>query len=499
MRRRALLAGVSTGLASLAGCSDSLPPSTDTSGTVTPVDPPTDSPATPPEDPDGPGLGAASVIDLQTNGATYALAPLRYRSDDDARVQLRFASTATADAPATVAARLTNENPVANSFRLEWTPPFGRPFSEIPYRAGENHTGQGTYRDGLVLAPRGDVDVVDDPPEIERDDDGHWRLAEKPGDWFPEHVRLAAGESLSGTFAVVGRPEGVGRDRPSGVYEFTRPDHRPLRITVWETGTPGPTGESRFGGASLPSLPGDATTAWFHEADRTTASFVRPSVERTDLPARVEFTFVNRSRGSTSCGHWTLYKLVDSTWYRLGPDAHTADCRVVPPGGWKTWSIRVANGEMAPCEARSFPFLGGGRYAAVAGYGHATPRAAALVAVNAPSVTIVPTDDVIATRSNGTVTATAKPWRTAPDDEHRSRAELVLEPAETAERTVIAEQVMRRRRRGFRNTLAFADQDVERVVLRTDDQAADRALGYGDGQSRFRFDGDTFVLARATS
>ncbi len=93
-------------------------------------------------------------------------------------------------------------------------------------------------------------------------------------------------------------------------------------------------------------------------------------------------------------------------WFRLGPCGHTADCRVVSPGEAKTWTARAATGEMAPCDAQQFEFLGGGRYAAVAGYGHATPRSGALVEFDGPDVTAVPTDDVTSERSNGTVTAT---------------------------------------------------------------------------------------------
>ena len=47
-------------------------------------------------------------------------------------------------------------------------------------------------------------------------------------------------------------------------------------MTVWETDAPGPEPASRFEGVSLPSLPGENGIAWYHEADTSTPTFVRP-------------------------------------------------------------------------------------------------------------------------------------------------------------------------------------------------------------------------------
>ncbi len=503
MRRRALLAGLAAGIGGLAGCSEVIgnrtgSPNGDSGDR--PTDSPTASPTeTPDPDPDtdNGALGAASIVDLETVDRTYALAPLRYRSDDGASVRMRFTATATADSPATVEAELRNENSFENTFRLEWTPPFGRLASDIPQPLGPRRVDH-TYRTALVFAPTANHELVEEPPELERAADGHWRLA---GDSFPQlpgRVRLAAGETVRGEYALVGRAEGAGRGRPPGMYEFSRAGERPVRVSVWPTDAPGPTTDSRFTGTTIPDLPGESETAWFHDADASTPSFVRPGVERTDLPARVEFTFINRSLESTRCGHWNLYKLVDGEWFHLGPYIHTSDCRGVSPGGSKTWTMRAATGEMAPCEAESYPFLGGGRYAAVAGYGHATAQSAALVQFDAPAVSVVPTDDVTTDRTDGQVTATSDRWRTAPDAEDRSRVQLVLERAAGADRTLIPEQVMRRRRRGLRNTLAFAAPDVERVVLRTDDRTTAWSVGYDDGAAEFRYDGQAYRVSESS-
>ncbi|PSQ38232.1 hypothetical protein BRD13_07350 [Halobacteriales archaeon SW_5_70_135] len=419
-------------------------------------------------------------------------------------MSVRFASTATADGPATVTATLTDGNPFENTFELEWTPPFGRRTSDLPHPMGDRFGDTGSYRVRLAFAPTANHDLVDDPPAVERAADGYWRLAGGVDHWLPERVRLGPGETVHGEYALVGRADGVGRGRPQGVYEFARPDERPLRVTVWETDAPGSEPASRFEGVSLPSLSGENGIAWYHEADTSTPTFVRPSVERTDLPARIEFTFLNRAREPTSCGHWSLYKLHDGDWYRLGPYVRAGDCRVVGPGGWKTWTLRAANGELAPSGAADYGHLGGGRYAAVAGYGHATAESAALVEFDAGPVAVVPTEDATGEREDDMVTVTSGRWRAAPDEEGRARRRLVLERVDRADRTLIAEQVMRRRFRGLRNTLAFAVTadaiaDVDRVVLRADDAVVDRVLGYDADRRRVRFDGRAYALRRASA
>ena len=139
MRRRTVLASLTAGIGSLAGCSRTLGVTTETP-TTTPTEQPPES-TTPTADPPDEGeereLGAASIIDLTTANRTYALTPLSYHSDDGAHIMTRFSSTATPEGPATVDATLTNENLFENTFRLEWTPPFGRLFSDIPYSLGE--------------------------------------------------------------------------------------------------------------------------------------------------------------------------------------------------------------------------------------------------------------------------------------------------------------------------------------------------------------------------
>ena len=174
MRRRRVLAGLSTGLVGLSGCNSR--ESADPSGTDRGRDDRSRTPTATPEGTDEGAeleLGAASVVDLETADRTYALSPPTYRSDDGARVSVRFASTATADGPATVTATLTDGNPFENTFELEWTPPFGRRTSDLPHPMGDRFGDTGSYRVGLAFAPTANHDLVDDPPAVERAADGY--------------------------------------------------------------------------------------------------------------------------------------------------------------------------------------------------------------------------------------------------------------------------------------------------------------------------------------
>ncbi|MDX1746797.1 MAG: hypothetical protein R3324_12730, partial [Halobacteriales archaeon] len=255
---------------------------------------------------------------------------------------------------------------------------------------------------------------------------------------------------------------------------------------------PGPERRSEFHGTTVPVVREDRTIAWFHEADGQTASFVQPSVERTELPAKIEFTFINHARESTECGHWNLYKLYDGEWFHLGPYLHTADCRVLLPGGTKTWTMHgFHSAGFESREATAFGHLGGGRYAAVAGYGHGTDTSAALVDLVADPIEITPTDDITAEHSNGTVTVTSPLWE---DDEHPPSATLTVTRTDAATQRLIAEQVMTTRDvgssharfRGLRNTISFLDDGVETVVLRTDERVAENSVGYDSVVREYR-------------
>jgi hypothetical protein len=504
MQRRDFVAALAAGVPAVAGCAGRPGTGTPANDDATTVD---DSPTeTPGEDPtdtatpdDDPSLSWTDLVDLETAPRTYALSPTQYR-DDGVVVTVEFVSTATGESPATVRATLKNQNDYRDTVPLDWTPPFGRHFSTHPREPGSRarHGDDYTYRAALVFAPAASNSLVESPPGVEQDADGLWRAADTD-DWTPEPVELGPGESVSADYHLVGHPDGAGKGRPTGVYEFTRDWDSSLTVAVWDTERPGPDGDSRFAGASLPSLPGDSSTGWYHEADPATPSYVEPSTELTDLPAAVSFTFLNHGREGARCGHWGFYKLVDGEWYDLGPRVHTADCRIVHPGGTKRVTMRAfhregLDGGRCRCGGRGFTFdhLGGGRYAAVAGYGIETDRTAALVEFDAPAVEVTPTDDLRVEDRDGTVTVVSDRHG---DGERAEDATVVVERADGADRELIAEQVLQRR--GLRNTVPFFESGVERVELRTDDQVARRAAGFGSDPLRFRYAGQAYTVAES--
>lgn len=500
MRRRTLIAALGTALPT-AGClgpGGSLGDGTPTDDAPnTRTDHPSASPASGTPDggadddvtPEGDVLDA-SIVDLETAPRTYALSTTRYRTPGDAEVAMTFADTATPDHPARVVAELHNPMDVEQTFDLGWAPPFGRRTSDIPRMPWEAYpTGDHTYRVELVFAPTADHDLIEDPPAVQRARDGYWRLAGSVAPWGPERVRLSPGETVRGEYALVGRREGVGTGRPTGVYEFSRGQDRPVHLAVWNTDEPGPADGSRFAGESPPPVSGDTEVAWFHDADASTPTYVRPSVERTDLPAEVTFTFVNHAREALGCGHWSLYKRHDGAWFHLGPYVQTLECRMVVPGGAKTWRLHAYPGEGIDCQGTAvYGHLGGGRYAAVAGYGHDAPSSGAMVQLTGDPVALTPTDDVSATREGDRVTVDSP----RPTRDGRDPANLTVTRADAADRVVIAEQVMQPRYRGLRNTLAFFEAGVDEVVLHTDDTVAERAAGYDEASSEFRFRGDPY-------
>lgn len=234
------------------------------------------------------------------------------------------------------------------------------------------------------------------------------------------------------------------------------------------TNSTGPESDSEFSGMSIPDLPSNDGVTWYHKADETTQAFVRPSTERAELPTQIEFTFLNRSQESTSCGGWDLYKLQEDQWFHIGPYAHDGICENLSAGESETWTIEAAADEIDTNHENHYPYLGGGHYAAVVGYGHTTSKSAALIKFDAPTISVEPTDDVTSETDGDTVTVTAEEWQTESDD--GDRGIVTLERAQTADRRMIAEQVMQNR--GYRNLLAHMSSDVEQVVLRTNKQTA---------------------------
>jgi hypothetical protein len=405
---------------------------------------------------------------------------------------LTFIDTATQDHPPQVAASFQNRNQHEQRFELEWTPPFGRLVSSNPR---DPLTGQGmaeaTYRDALAFVPTERHELVDEAAEVSLADDGTWRHDGAPARSFPEQITLQPQETVYGEYFLAGDPDGAGNGRPTGVYRFSRGQDGVVQVTVWDSENPGPDRTSEFHGRSVPPIEQEKSIAWYHEADSKARSYVQPSTERTELPAQIDFTFVNHSDERTECGHWGLYKLYEGSWYHLGPYVHTSDCRVLLPGGTKTWTVHAFHSDgFASRDAEPFGNLGGGRYAAVAGYGHATQTSAALIKVDADPISITPFADVSAEQSDGTVTVTSSRWE---DDQHPPSATLTITRTDSGGRLLIPEQVMsthedigHTRYQGLRNTIPFFEEGVDRVVLRTDERVAEGVVGHDSDVKRFR-------------
>jgi hypothetical protein len=481
MHRRALLASLGVGIAGLAGCTvSSTGPETTTTG-----DPTTDEPTTTTEDDDTrpePPDQYASVVELETGPRTYAFRPVQRRTDDGGEVALWFDRTATADGPALLTGYLENANDFENTFRVEWIPAVGRVNARQP--RDYSHEAR------LHLAPTEHNELATEVPELVRDESGFWQV-EDVDPWMPETYRMDPGEVVELEYAVVGEP-GVD-DRPTGTYEFRGIDDT-ASITVWDTDSPGPEAASRFAGREVPAFGGEPTTAWFHDADASTAVYVEPSTERLELDGLVEFEVVNHSHESVGCGHWDLYKLVDGEWFHVGPMGHTADCRLLPPGQRESWRLRAFNDDPVECgrdcdDGLTRGFLGGGEYAAVAGYGHLEDESAALVEFVGDPVELRPTEDATVERDGDTVTVTTERYGRDDSDD----AALTVERADSADERLVVEQLMADTDyagfggpyRALRNALALFESDVEAVVVRTDQHDVDRTIGHGETQRRF--------------
>jgi hypothetical protein len=501
MRRRALLASLTGVAAGLAGCSfasgqpsddpangPKQGPTTRPPSTETPTSPGSDDMPEPPET-------MASVIDLETGPRTYAFAPTHFRPSDEAAVSLWFDRTATADHPARLRGVLENTAEYATTIQVEWIPAVGRTYSRNP--EGYDHEAR------LQLPPTEQNELADRVPDLTRTEAGYWRRSEN-GPTMPETVRLDAGERVELAYAVVGDP-GLA-DRPTGHYEF-RGDDATASIHVWQTDQPGPTATSRFAGQSVPALSEETSTAWYHDADATTAVSLRPAREQVALDGRVAFELVNHSARELSCGHWNLYKLADGEWYHVGPNIHTSDCRLLAPGGHQEWALRAFNSDAVPCgehagagcgDGLTRGYLGGGTYAVVAGYGHPADQSGALIELVGDSVTLEPAAEATIDRRGSTVTVQFPEYG---DGEHPPDASFTLSRADGAEERLIAEQVVDSggfagSGRGLRTALAALDADAERVEVRADEHIVDAATDHDSTSRRFRFRGQAYQVTQ---
>jgi hypothetical protein len=495
MNRRALLATLGSSLA--AGCVTLDRSSSQPSPSPAPVpsDPPPAGDSAPsPTDDEPEGFDQSwSLVEFEMLPVTVSLTSTHARTADGGAVRMQFARTATPEHPAAVRGTFTNANPFANTFVLERLPLFRNVPTAWP--GGRPRSDEYTYRDELVLAPTENHELALTVPDSALADDDRWRLTGGvDGPWHPETHRLAGGESFRFEYALVGRPEGQGF--PRARYHFEGYDDRSVTFAVWSTDGPGPETTSRFAGAEPPPLPEAESMAWAHDAGSSTVTFLRPAAERAELPAKVEYTFVNHSRQTVSGNpyFWRLWKHVGDQWFHVAPWGWPMPLLMLPPGGTQSWTLAAFDDHAIDVEgARSVGHLGGGRYAYEVGMGREGATHAALLDLEAPAVTVEPTDGLDFTR-DGEVVRVRWPRR----EDGVPAATLELRRVGAADARLVPEQVMQPRNAALRNTLPFLEESVERVKLVTDRNTVSRGArtsGYDDGAFRFELRGQAYEAA----
>lgn len=514
MRRRRFLAtlGVAAGLA---GCSGLQNGQRSPDGTLTPAPVPEQTPGETPEPFEDGRLGSAAIGESDVGDRTLAISRINY-TEFDVAVSVRFGERATTGHPVRLEAQLRSLRETTTEVPLEF-PPFapvtnldrGRAFDrEVLSTGDDDRPGP----DRLYLVPANREGLADSVPRIELAGQGEqvWRLAEPIEPWYPDAVRMRAGQRLRETFHLVAPVNATAP--PLGRYETSDGRAVATGITAWQTSAPGPRTDSRFGDANVPTLPHVSETQWFHRADAGTRVFLRPRSERVEPPATIAAMLHNHSRESATASSWSFYKLDGGRWYDLGPYLMTGVARPLAPGQRHTWRVAVAHdgdrpsGGFEPADA-AFGYLGGGRYALAAGSGPAG-QPAALFSLDAPALTVAPSDDVTTARDGSVLTVrSGRP----PGDGDAESSVLVLErgaPAPTTETPspsivdqggdgslgrLIPEQVMHSR--GLRNTLPFFEDGVETVRLETTATVTGRAtrtVRLNTGASGFRFGGDAY-------
>lgn len=480
--------------------------------TLTPAPVPTDTATSTPDPFEEDGAhGGAALGSSTVGGRTLALSPNHYRTDD-AELLVRFDAPATRDHPARLRAHLRHRDGGATDLPFEQPPFVPRTrFDHDPRDAGPTHPAA---PDRLFLVPTPGTDIATAVPSVELagGDPGVWRLASAPTDWLPERVERPTTGPLTATFHLVAEPGATAP--PTGRYRTRAGDRRLGRLTAWDAERPGPTSDSRFPrDRSVPTLPGRHETRWFHEATRRTSVYLEPDAERLDPPGAVQFTLVNHSREPVGAGDTTVYRLEDGRWYGLGSLFRRGAPRLLQPGDRLRRLVGLAHGPAGDLPSGQYDVglghLGGGTYAVAFGTTRGEYRPAALVALDAPPVTVRPTGDARSSRDGSLVRVSADPPRQEKDADPQT---LVLDRLPIGDRTatpqptaadatggrlrrLLREQAMRSR--GLRNTLGFLEEGVDRVRLRTTDDAVRRALrrvSRRTGGRRFRFAGGRFRL-----
>lgn len=504
MHRRRFLALLG-GAAAAAGCSAPEAGVGTEPSTLTPVEVPSTPQPDAPIQPRG-GFGEASVVNLKSGPRTLALSPLRY-ARGGVRVDLRFTATATVTHPARLALTLTNESDATKQVDPAAFPPVGTALTRRwtgPGSTGSDSTDSGSTPDAAaqdaspdrLLVPTGGGDLGSARSGYERGPEGYWRATASPPT-LPDGIDVEPEETLTGAFILLGAPGATGF--PRGRYA---PDAAAgtLSLAVWDTGAPGPRGESRFAGLAVPDLPNTDGTDWFHEATLQTGIFLRPATERGGSPTRFRFTLVNHSIDPLGGNpdEWKLYKLVDGRWYRIAPWTIDLVAGAIPSGSTFEYVVAASNGSRPACECPqtggAVGRLGGGLYALEAGYSRVrtSETYAALFRFDAPDVRVDASGESTVAASGDRTVVTRPEWG---DGTGSPDATMTVTRTETtAAPRVVPEQVHRRPYRALRDVVPYLSATP--VVLRADASVVDEFLGKGLTHRSFTYEDEAYVATR---
>jgi hypothetical protein len=290
---------------------------------------------------------------------------------EGATATFAFVSSPDADSPARLRAAVTNVTDRPQAFELSGAP-LGDPRGYPADPSAPDVDGPTAY-----LLP------VDETPStlVETDAGRIWQARDEvdgPSTRTPSvatTVALGAGESVVGDYSLVLAPGVTDWDGPTE-YRFgfrdvgRRPGAAvPVTVSTWTAADAAP-GESRFEGI-VPSVAGVGRTVWYHRARANQPIYLEPPEgERIDLPGRGTFTLRNFSTVTAGVGldDWTVSKYDGTTWRQIprAPGRRLVD--PVPPGTDVELTVSVAgvDGDPPPGgggRTVGLDGLGGGRYA----------------------------------------------------------------------------------------------------------------------------------------
>lgn len=447
IRRRHFLSVLAGG--ALAGCS-----SEQSEPTVTPVPVPDIDTATDPSERRAEGRSPRTYDVTTITGLDRTIAVILTDSTTDPPV-LSVRLSSSPDRPPLLSGTVANPSSTSISVDLGQLPTFSAIPDAVPV--------DGSRHDSIMLAPRAGHDRRRFTPPLERGPDGWWlRTSAFESPWVETStIALQPGERFWFEYAIIGRRTGTGL--VPGRYRFAG-DERTVTLVVWQTSAPGLDVDSRVSNPDPPSLPVDGQTIWYHDTTPETAVSLGPTRQRVTLPGRVTYRLVNHSQSAVAT-RWHFLKLADGDWYDLTPTGQSTAQPALVPGETRSWDLSLAH-DSTERDGLAIGHLGGGRYAFVVDEPSSSTVRAALLSVEAPPLTITPDENLAVSRDGATITVTARG-----DDS----ATLTATRDERADTRLVREHVQRLA--GLRNTLAFFEDGVERVVLRTDADTVRAVLG----------------------